>query len=184
MILEMFPGPQTLLAMQTMASRMNSCISTHIQFSNPQGQNSNNNNNNKNNKRKITIIFSKKKKKKKKKKKSKFKPRGQKVWFFLKKTKILRFTITLNVNSINRNKRNNNKNYNKNFNNKIYNDYYFHICETQGHSTDHCKYNLLIKENNKSDDNNNKSYKTVNSKNKNSSKGYSKNNINNLNNFK
>ena len=48
MILEMFPGPQTLLAMQTMASRMNSCISTHIQFSNPQGQNSNNNNNNKN----------------------------------------------------------------------------------------------------------------------------------------
>ena len=46
-ILEMFPGPQTLLAMQTIASRIDNRISTHRQFSNLQGQNSNNSNNNK-----------------------------------------------------------------------------------------------------------------------------------------
>jgi len=31
----------------------------------------------------------------------------------------------------------------------------------QGHSIDHCKYNLLIKKNNKSDDNNNENSKIV-----------------------
>ena len=39
-ILEMFPGPQSLFAMQTIASRIDNCISTHRQFSNFQGQNS------------------------------------------------------------------------------------------------------------------------------------------------
>jgi len=63
----------------------------------------------------------------------------------------------INVNNINRNENNNNnKNYNKNYNNKLHNDYYCHICRTKGHSTDPCKYNLFIKENNKSDINNNK----------------------------
>ena len=71
---------------------------------------------------------------------------------------------------------NKNKNYKKNLNNKIHNDYYCHICRTKGHSTDHCKYHLLIKENNKSDDNNNKSYNTINNKNKKFSIGQSKNN--------
>jgi len=50
-------------------------------------------------------------------------------------------------------------------------EYYCHICKTKGHSTDHCKYNLLIRENNKSDDNN-KNYKNNNNKNKNYYKGY------------
>ena len=72
---------------------------------------------------------------------------------FLKKAEILRSETTvvndLNVNNINRNKRNNNKNNNSN---KIRNEYYCHICKTKGHSTDHCKYNLLIRENNKSVD--------------------------------
>jgi len=78
---------------------------------------------------------------------------------------------------MNRSKKNNNKDYNKNFINKIYNDYYCHIWRIKGHShsTDHCKYNLLIKENNKSNANNNKNYEIVNNKNKNSSKGYNKN---------
>ena len=35
-----------------------------------------------------------------------------------------------------------------------------YICKTKGHSTDHCKYNLLIRENNKSDDND-KNYKII-----------------------
>jgi len=34
-----------------------------------------------------------------------------------------------------------------------------HICRTKGHSNDRSKYNLLIKESNKSDINNNKNYK-------------------------
>jgi len=37
--------------MQTIASRIDSRISTHRQFNNPQGQNSNNNNNKKKNKK-------------------------------------------------------------------------------------------------------------------------------------
>ena len=49
-----------------------------------------------------------------------------------------------------------------------------YICKTKGHSTDHCKYNLLIRENNKSDDNN-KNYKN-NNKNKNYYKGYNNKN--------
>ena len=63
----------------------------------------------------------------------------------------------INVNNINRNENNNNNNkiYNKNYNNKFHNHYYCHICRTKGHSTDHCKYNLLIQESNKLDINNN-----------------------------
>jgi len=98
---------------------------------------------------------------------------------FLKKAEILRSETTvvndLNVNNINRNKRNNNKNYNNS--NKIRNEYYCHICKTKGHSTDHCKYILLIRENIKSDDND-KNYKNNNNKNKNYYKRY-----NNKNNF-
>ena len=58
-ILEMFPGPQTLFAMQTIASRIDNRISTHRQFSNLQGQNSNNSNNNKNKKGKKSFFFQK-----------------------------------------------------------------------------------------------------------------------------
>ena len=83
----------------------------------------------------------------------------------------------INVNNININENNNNnKNYNKNFNNKFHKDYYCHIYRTKGHSTDHYKYNLLIKERNKSDINDNKNYKFYSKKDKNSSKRYHKNN--------
>ena len=50
-ILEMFPGPQSLFAMQTIASRIDSRISAHRQFA-PQGQNSNSNSHSNNNKSK------------------------------------------------------------------------------------------------------------------------------------
>jgi len=49
--------------MQTIASRIDSRISTHRQFNNPQGQNSNNKNNNKENikgKKKKKTFFSQK----------------------------------------------------------------------------------------------------------------------------
>ena len=90
---------------------------------------------------------------------------------FFEKAEILRSKYKiindLNVNNINWNKRNNNKNYTKNFNKKINNDYYCHIYRIKGHSSDHCKYNSLIKKNNKSDDYNDKNYKIDNNKNNN-----------------
>jgi len=69
---------------------------------------------------------------------------------FFEKAEILRSKSTvmneIKVNNINRyENNNNNKNYNKNYNNNFHNNYYCHICRTKGHSTDHCKYNLLIK---------------------------------------
>lgn len=48
-ILEMFPGPRTLLSMQTIASRIDSRISTQRQFFTSQNKSNNNNNHNKNN---------------------------------------------------------------------------------------------------------------------------------------
>ena len=96
---------------------------------------------------------------------------------FFEKAEILRSKTTVindsNVNNINKNKPNNNKNYNNT--NKIRNEYYCHICKTKGHTTDHCKYNLLIRENNKSDDND-KNYKNNNYKNKNYYKRYNNKN--------
>jgi len=47
-ILEMFPGPRTLSAMQTIAARIDSRISTNRQFFNTPGRSNNNNNNNNN----------------------------------------------------------------------------------------------------------------------------------------
>jgi len=44
-ILEMFPGPQSLYALQTIASRLDSWLSTRRQFFNPQNHSNNNNNN-------------------------------------------------------------------------------------------------------------------------------------------
>jgi len=51
-IYEMFPGPRSLFALQTIASRLDSRIAAHRQFSNPQNRSNNNNNNdNRNNNR-------------------------------------------------------------------------------------------------------------------------------------
>jgi len=51
-IYEMFPGPRSLLALQTIASRLDNGIAAHKQFSSPQNRSNNNNNNdNKNNNR-------------------------------------------------------------------------------------------------------------------------------------
>jgi len=44
-ILEMFPGPQSLYALQTIAARLDSRLSTRRQFFNPQNHSNNNNNN-------------------------------------------------------------------------------------------------------------------------------------------
>ncbi|OUM61267.1 hypothetical protein PIROE2DRAFT_25020, partial [Piromyces sp. E2] len=45
-ILEMFPIPQSLFAMQTIASRIDGRLSTHRQFFNPQNRSNHNNKNN------------------------------------------------------------------------------------------------------------------------------------------
>ena len=50
-ILEMFPGPQSLFAMQTIAARIDCRLSTHRQFSNLPNRSNNNNNNNNNHRR-------------------------------------------------------------------------------------------------------------------------------------
>ena len=47
-IYQMFPGPRSLFALQTIASRIDSHIAAHRQFSNPQNRSNNNNNNNDN----------------------------------------------------------------------------------------------------------------------------------------
>jgi len=44
-IYQMFPGPRSLFALQTIASRIDSHIAAHRQFSNPKNKSNNNNNN-------------------------------------------------------------------------------------------------------------------------------------------
>jgi len=57
-ILEMFPGPQSLFSMQTIASRIDCRLSTHRQFFNPQSRFNNNNSKNYNNSNKSKEPFS------------------------------------------------------------------------------------------------------------------------------
>ena len=50
-IYEMFPGPRSLFALQTIASRIDSRLAAHRQYLNPQNRSNNNNNNRNNNNR-------------------------------------------------------------------------------------------------------------------------------------